>query len=100
MAEMTPARIDDSDPKSNGERMVFDWFSSESVKGVVLHSLLQKNHRRKLIAEVDFLYISERGILCVEVKGGKSIYREYGEWFSVSHAGEVLPSKIIIKLIY
>jgi len=67
--------------------MVKGWFSSDSVNGVVLHSLLQKNHKYKLIAEVDFLYISKRGILCVEVKGGKSISREAGDWFSMSKAG-------------
>ncbi|MCL1803862.1 MAG: DUF2075 domain-containing protein [Eubacteriaceae bacterium] len=85
MAEMMPATIDTQ--TSNAEKMVFEWFSSDLVKGVVMHSLLQKNHKRKLVAEVDFLYISKRGILCVEVKGGQSILRESGEWYSISKTG-------------
>jgi DNA polymerase III delta prime subunit len=86
MAEMIPASMDNKNPQLGGERMTFDWFSSDLIKGVVMHSLLQKNHKRKLIAEIDFLYISKRGILCVEVKGGKSIFREAGKWFCISKA--------------
>jgi len=87
MAEMIPLRMDNENPGLGAERMVFSWFSSDMIKGVVLHSLLQKNQKRKLIAEIDFLYISRRGILCVEVKGGKAISREAGEWLSTSKGG-------------
>ncbi|MCL1919407.1 MAG: NERD domain-containing protein [Peptococcaceae bacterium] len=82
MAKMIPAHVSDKSP--NSERMVFGWFSSDQNTGVVMHSLLQKNHQKKMIAEVDFLYITHRGLLCVEVKGGKSIGREAGTWYSVS----------------
>lgn len=86
---MIPAQIQDDNPNLMGERMVFNWFSSSTVQGFVLHSLTQKNHKAKLVAEVDFLYISKRGLLCVEIKGGKSIYRESGEWFSISRTDKI-----------
>ena len=81
MAKMVPNYIDQDDLRLDGERMVFDWLSSEEVPGFALHSLLQKNQKRKLIGEVDFLYISPRGILCIEVKGGE-IFRKDGLWYS------------------
>lgn len=87
LAKMIPNYIDCEAPRLNGERMVFGWLSDETIKGVVMHSLLQKNHRRKIIGEVDFLYISERGMLCIEVKGGQEIYRKDGEWYSIGMGG-------------
>ena len=84
MAQMIPNFIDQEDPRLCGERRVFMWLSDDAVPGFVLHSLLQKNHRNKMIGEVDFLYISSKGILCIEVKGGKEIYRKSGEWYSVN----------------
>ena len=92
MAKMIPDYIDLEDPRRNGERMVFEWFSEKTIPGTVYYSLLQKNHRHKLIGEVDFLYVSERGFLCVEVKGGQDIYRNDMEWYSVNKKGE--PNKI------
>ena len=88
MAKMIPDFIDQEDPRRNGERMVFSWFSDSKIPGTVYYSMLQKNQRHKLIGEIDFLYISERGLICVEVKGGQDIYREGGEWFSVNRKGE------------
>ncbi len=88
MAKMIPDYIDLEDPRRNGERMVFEWFSEKTIPGTVYYSLLQKNHRHKLIGEVDFLYVSERGFLCVEVKGGQDIYRNDMEWYSVNKKGE------------
>ena len=85
---MIPNYIDEEDPRRNGERMVFDWFSDNKVPGTAYYSLLQKNHKHKLIGEVDFLYVSERGFLCIEVKGGQEIYRKDGRWFSVNRRGE------------
>ena len=85
---MIPDYIDLEDPRRNGERMVFDWFSNTNIPGTVYYSLLQKNHKHKLIGEVDFLYVSERGFLCVEVKGGQNIYRNDRKWYSVNKLGK------------
>ena len=86
MAKMIPTYIDENAPRRDGERLVFKWLSDETVPGVAYYSILQKNQRHKLIGEVDFLYISERGFLCIEVKGGQ-VGREEGEWFSVDKGG-------------
>lgn len=88
MAKMIPDYINQEDPRRNGERMVFEWFSDKSIPGTVYYSLLQKNHKHKLIGEVDFLYVTERGFLCIEVKGGQGIYRNNMEWFSINKRGE------------
>lgn len=87
MAKMIPDYIDQEDPRRNGERMVFDWFSNKDIPGTVYYSIHQKNHKKKLIGEVDFLYVSKRGFLCVEVKGGEDIYRKDRQWFSVNKNG-------------
>ena len=88
MAKMIPDYIDQEDPRRNGERLVFEWLSDKSIPGTVYYSLLQKNHRHKLIGEIDFLYVTERGFICIEVKGGQNIYRSNMEWFSVNKRGE------------
>lgn len=87
MAKMIPNYINQENSRLAGERMVFSWLAKEEVKGVVMHSLLQKNHKRKLIGEVDFFYICEYGILCIEVKGG-GIFRSEGKWYSRDRKGE------------
>lgn len=81
MARMVPDYIDQVDPKKNGERMVFKWLSDVNIEGIALHSLHQKNHKRKLIGEIDFLLITQRGFLCIEVKGGQEITRRDGQWY-------------------
>lgn len=88
MAKMIPDFIDQEDPRRNGERMVFDWFSNRQIPGTVYYSLLQKNHKRKFIGEIDFLYVTQRGLICIEVKGGQDIYRNDREWYSVNMRGK------------
>ena len=84
MAIMIPDTVDYNDLKSNGERLVYHWLSEHSIPGFVFHSLLQKNHKHKIMGEIDFLYICEKGLLCIEVKGGQDIYRKNKKWFSLS----------------
>lgn len=88
MAKMIPEYISQDDPRRDGERLVFQWLSEDTVPGTVFYSLLQKNHRHKMIGEIDFLYISEKGLLCIEVKGGKDIYCKDKQWYSLSKANE------------
>lgn len=87
MARMIPSTIERNDPRRNGEYMVFDWLSGSDIPGVCFYSLPQKNHVHKMIGEVDFLYICEQGMLCIEVKGGQDIYREERQWYSVNKKG-------------
>jgi hypothetical protein len=89
MAKLIPNEIDQEDPRRDGERLVFEWLSDPTVPGTAFYSLLQKNHRHKLIGEVDFLYVCERGMLCIEVKGGQEIFREDQSWFSRNKAGKI-----------
>ena len=86
MAYVYPDHIDPEDSRRNGERLVHQWLSDESVRGTAFYSQLQKTHRFKLISEVDFLYINERGFLCIEVKGG-TIHREDKNWYSDNKLG-------------
>ena len=80
-------KIEINTARSNGERLVLNLLSDENVPGIAFYSLLQKNRIKKLIGEVDFLYVSKRGFLCIEVKGGL-VGREDGNWFSIDKAGK------------
>ena len=88
MAKLIPNEIDMEDPRRDGERLVFEWLSEPSIPGTAFYSLLQKNHKHKLIGEVDFLYVCDRGLLCIEVKGGQEIFREDQKWFSKNKANQ------------
>lgn len=89
MAKLIPNEIDQEDSRRDGERLVFEWLSEPSIPGTAFYSLLQKNHKHKLIGEVDFLYVCERGLLCIEVKGGQEIFREEQKWFSRNKAHQI-----------
>ena len=45
----------------------------------VFHSLVLPTHERQISGETDFIIISERGLLCLEVKGGNVSYKN-GVW--------------------
>lgn len=87
MANLIPNEIDQEDLRRDGERLVFEWLSDSKIKGTVFYSLLQKNHRHKLIGEIDFLYVCDRGLLCIEVKGGQEIYCKDKIWYSKNKRG-------------
>lgn len=83
MVVMIPNYIDQENPRLNGERQVFNMLRNSKYEGIALHSLWQKNQIHKLMGEVDFLLITPKGLLCIEVKGGYNIYRKDGIWYSV-----------------
>lgn len=83
MVVMIPNYIDQENPRLNGERQVFNMLRNSKYEGIALHSLWQKNQKHKLMGEVDFLLITPKGLLCIEVKGGYNIYRKDGIWYSV-----------------
>ena len=79
MTRMLPARPHASATKSEHEvfRIIRDSPGSEQC--ACLHSLGLARHKRKAYAECDFVFISERGVYCLEVKGGM-VQRREGQW--------------------
>lgn len=57
--------------KSNAEREVFEFLGKLDMPGVVLYSLQLHKHVEKIQSEIDFVVITNRGVLCLEVKGGE-----------------------------
>lgn len=87
MARMIPPTID-PDVKSDAERKIYGWFESlEWNNCVVLHSLGIAQHTNNIFGEIDFVIISTKGILCVEVKGGQ-VYRKEGLWVFKNRFGD------------
>jgi hypothetical protein len=77
---MFPPTIAD-DHGSRGERMVFRKLKDETPDTwVALHSVGLVSHATKPWAEIDFVVITDDGVLCLEVKGGTIIHRD-GDWF-------------------
>ena len=66
--------------KSNAERKMYDVLQEMDLKNAfVLHSLGLPRHRSKIYGEIDFVVICERGVACLEIKGGRVECRE-GQW--------------------
>lgn len=88
MARMIPSVISEDDAKrSAAEATIFGWLQRMEWGGaIVLHSLPLKEHIKKSFGEVDFVVICEKGILCVEVKGG-NVERKNGEWIFTPRRG-------------
>jgi len=81
MSRMIPAVISEEDAsKSPAEARIFDWLRNMSWgNAIVLHSLPLKDHIRNSFGEIDFVVLCEKGILCIEVKGG-GVERRDGKW--------------------
>ena len=81
MAKMIPAVISEEDAlKSPAEARIFGWLRNMTWgNATVLHSLPLKDHIRNSFGEIDFVVICEKGILCLEVKGG-GVERRGGQW--------------------
>ena len=83
MAQMIPPSPseagDERVPK--GELDVFNQLQIHSPDNwVVLHSLRLKTHKFKKSGEADFVIITDKGVLVIEVKGGKNHRNERGQW--------------------
>lgn len=87
MALMLPDIVH-PDVKSRAERFIFALLASSggSSKWVCLHSLGLGRHVSQRAGEIDFVLITERGILVLEVKGG-GVSRRQGEWVFVDRFG-------------
>jgi hypothetical protein len=80
MARMFPPAIAD-DHGSRAERTVFRRLKDETPDTwTALHSVGLVHHATKPWAEIDFVVITDDGVLCLEVKGGTLVHRD-GDWF-------------------
>lgn len=75
------------DIKSNAEKKMYDVLQELDLKNAyVLHSLGLPKHQTKIYGEIDFVVVCERGIACLEIKGGRVECRE-GKWFFIDRYG-------------
>lgn len=81
MSKMIPSVLDyEVAKKSPAEARVFYWLKNMSWgNAIVLHSLPLKDHIKNSFGEIDFVVISEKGVICIEVKGG-GVERREGRW--------------------
>lgn len=86
MARMIPDYVH-VDCKSNAERKLFSRFREELGNDyIVLHSLGLARHERKLRSEIDFVVICSKGVLTIEVKGGR-VTQQNGQWLFTDRYG-------------
>jgi len=73
--------------KSNAEKKMYDILQQLNMKNAyVLHSLGLPKHQSKIYGEIDFVVVCERGIACLEIKGGRVECRE-GKWLFTDRYG-------------
>lgn len=73
--------------KSNAEKKMYDILQElELEDAYVLHSLGLPKHQSKIYGEIDFVVVCKRGVVCLEIKGGRVECRE-GKWFFTDRYG-------------
>lgn len=72
--------------KSDAERLIFQKLQKSKIEGVAIHSLDLSEHESKLYSEIDFVVITGRGVLCLEVKGG-DVRLDNGKWEYIDRSG-------------
>lgn len=78
---MYPRTIAD-DHGSHAERSVFERLKTETPDSwAAIHSVGLANHAKKPWAEIDFVVITDTGVVCLEVKGGEIEQRD-GDWYT------------------
>jgi len=81
MAKIIPTTFDNRASSRNAERRFFQVVqSSLGEEWLVFHSVWNRNHEFKAVSESDFLLLSKRGLLSIEVKGGVVSTRNK-QWF-------------------
>jgi hypothetical protein len=81
MARMYPSKIAD-DHGSPAERRIFARLRDQTPDDwLVVHSVGLANHSTKPWAEIDFVLVTDRGVFCLEVKGGHIEHRD-GDWYT------------------
>ena len=67
--------------KSNAEKKMYDVLQKLDMKNAyVIHSLGLPKHQSKIYGEIDFVVVCDRGVACLEIKGGRVECRD-GKWF-------------------
>lgn len=93
MVQILPPKIAEQ-TQSSAERLVFKQLQTSTLNDeyYVLHSLgLMEHEKKRRWAEVDFLLVGPRGILAVEVKGGRVSRDNKGYWFTTNARDETNP---------
>lgn len=73
--------------KSNAEKKMYDVLQKLTLTNAyVLHSLGLPKHQTKIYGEIDFVVVCDRGIICLEIKGGRVECKE-GKWFFTDRYG-------------
>lgn len=85
--QLVPPLISEN-TKNDAERYIFSKLQDSNIKGVAIHSLDLSKHQFKLYSEIDFVIITERGVLCLEVKGGE-VCQNSGLWEYISKNGSI-----------
>lgn len=87
MADFIPPYLGE-EVKSNAEKKVFEKLKELNLKNAyILHSLGLPRHKNKIYGEVDFVVLCEKGIACLEIKGGRIECTE-GEWIFEDRYGQ------------
>ena len=84
MAKMIPNQIIEN--CSSAEKKMFEKLKELPNEYIVMHSLKLLEHIQKVEGEIDFLIICPKGILCIEVKGGR-VERKEGIWIFTDRYG-------------
>jgi hypothetical protein len=90
MPQLMPPKIDINNP-SDAEKFIFKEFEQSRLNDdfFVLHSIgLLEHDKKRRWAEIDFLVISPRGLLAIEVKGGGIDRDDKGIWHTKNRNGE------------
>lgn len=73
--------------KSNAEKKMYDVLQQLEMKQIyILHSLGLPRHQSKIYGEIDFVVVCDRGVACLEIKGGRVTCHE-GRWFFTDRYG-------------
>lgn len=73
--------------KSNAEKKMYDVLQGLDLEDAyVLHSLGLPKHQSKIYGEIDFVVVCKRGIVCLEIKGGRVECRN-GKWYFTDRYG-------------
>tara|TARA_R110002073_G_scaffold56953_7_gene145176 strand:+ start:869 stop:2686 length:1818 start_codon:yes stop_codon:yes gene_type:complete len=80
MIPPTPGHVTD-ETMGHGELDVFNWLKNHTPDDwLAFHSLRIKTHEFKKSGEADFVLITHKGVLVIEVKGGQNHRNDKGEW--------------------
>ena len=73
--------------KSNAEKKMYKRLQRLDMENAyVLHSLGLPKHESKIYGEIDFVVVCDRGVACLEIKGGRVECRN-GRWYFIDRYG-------------